>query len=211
MNANTFANIRAIIIIIIALFIVLRAFYLYSQMRNPRLFILGLTMIMIALTTTVDTIGDNISSFFHLNSYWFNYFGQTISYTFFFLSLVNSSETFLRRLLRLQIAISSLLLIVLLIGPSLPSSFPGLGVTRAILSSGRAVPCFMICLYYSGAFFKKETLFSLLMGAGFLITTLAYYIIFPRYIYPHQDQIQIAGDLLRICGYFTLLMALLWG
>ena len=208
MSANTFANIRAIVVVIIALFIVLRAFQVYSQTRSPRLFILGLTMIMIALTTTADTIGDNVS--FHLNSYWFNYFGQTTNYTFFFFSLINSSEKYLVNLIRWQIIVSALLLSVLLIGPAMPYSFPALGVIRAILSSGRAIPCLCICLYYIAAFMTKETRFSLLMGVGFLIVCMAYYMIFPRYLYPHQDTIQITGDFLRATGFATLLIALLW-
>lgn len=211
MNANTFANIRAIVVIIITLFIVLRAIKLYSQSRSPRLLILGLTMAMIALTTTTDTIGENISSFFRLNAYWFNYFGQITNYTFFFLSLISSSEKYLRNLIRWQIALFALLFIVLLIGPALPYSFPNLGLIRAILSSGRALPCFMISFYYIAAFMSKETRFSLLMSAGFLILSFAYYIIFPRYIFPNQDQLQIMGDFLRIGGFSTLLVALLRG
>jgi hypothetical protein len=209
MNANTYANIRAIVIVIITLFIMLRAFRVYSETRSTRLLILGLTMIMIALTTTADTIGENIT--FRLNSYWFNYFGQTTNFTIFFLSLLSSSEKYLRRLVRWQIVLSVLLLLLLLLGPSMPRSFPSLGVIRAILSSGRSIPCFFIAFYYIAAFFTKETRFSLLMGAGFLIVAFAYYMIFPRYILPPQEAIQTTGDLLRIFGFSTLLAALLWG
>lgn len=209
MSANTFATIRAIAVVTITLFIMLRAFRVYSQTRSTRLLILGLTMIMIALTTTADTIGDNIT--FHLNSYWFNYFGQTTNYAIFFLSLINSSEKYLRSLVRWQIALSALLLIVLVLGPAMPHSFPSLGVIRAILSSGRSIPCFFICFYYIAAFVTKETRFSLLMGAGFLLVGFAYYMIFPRYINPPQVAIQTTGDFLRIFGFGTLLAALLWG
>ena len=209
MSANTFANIRATAVVIITLFIMLRAFQVYFQTRSTRLFILAVTMIMIALTTTADTIGDNIA--FRLNSYWFNYFGQTTNYAFFFLSLVSSSEKYLRNLARWQIALSALLLILLLVGHDLPSSFPSLGVLRAIFSSGRAIPCFLICFYYIAAFMKKETRFSLLMGVGFVIIGSAYYLIFPRYINPPSYTLQIMGDFIRIFGFSTLLVALLWG
>src|SRR5690348_901390 len=209
MSANQFANIRAITLVIITLFIMLRAFQVYGQTRSTRLLILGITMIMIALTTTADTIGDNIT--FHLNSYWFNYFGQTTNFACFFLSLLSSSEKYLRKLVRWQIALSALLVIVLVMGPSFPHSFPNLGLIRAILSSGRAIPCFFICFYYIAAFVKKETRFSLLMAAGFLLVAFAYYMIFPRYISPPQNAIQTTGDFLRIIGFGTLLSALLWG
>src|SRR5690242_19949271 len=110
MNANDFANIRAIAIVVITLFIMLRAFQVYNQTHSTRLLILGITMIMIALTTSADTIGDNIT--FHLNSYWFNYFGQTTNFACFFLSLLSSSEHYLRNLVRWQIGLSLLLLII---------------------------------------------------------------------------------------------------
>lgn len=209
MSANQFANIRAIAIIVITLFIMLRAFQVYNQTRSTRLLILGITMIMIALTTTADTIGENIT--FRLNSYWFNYFGQTTNFAFFFLSLLSSSEQYLRKLVRWQIIFSVLLLIVLAMGPSFPHSFPNLGLIRAILSSGRSIPAFFICFYYIAAFVKKETRFSLLMAAGFLFVAFAYYMIFPRYINPPQDAIQTTGDFLRIIGFGTLLSALIWG
>ncbi len=209
MSANTFATIRAIAVVIITLFIMLRAFQVYFQTRSPRLLILGVTMIMIVLTTIADTIGNNIS--FHLNAYWYNYLGQTISFTFFFLSLMSGSEKYLRNLVRWQIVLSALLSIILLVGPSLPSSFPSLGVLRAIFSSGRALPCFLICLYYIAAFMKKETRFSLLMAAGFVIIGLGYYMIFPRYVDPPSYTLQTMGDFLRIIGNATLLAAMLWG
>ena len=209
MSANTYANIRAIAVVIITLLIMLRAFQVYYQTRSTRLFILGFTMIMIALTTTADTIGDNIS--FRLNSYWFNYFGQTTNDAFFFLSLLSSSEKYLRILVRWQIALSALLFILLFAGPALPHAFPTLGLLRAIFSSGRALPCFLICLYYCAAFVKKETRFSLLMGAGFMIIGLGYYMIFPRYVNPPSYDIQTTGDILRIIGNATLLVAMIWG
>jgi hypothetical protein len=209
MSANTFATVRAIIVIVISLFIMLRAFQVYFQTRTTRLLVLGLTMVMIILTTTADVIGNNIT--FHLNAYWFNYVGQTISFAFFYLSLINSSEKYLRNLVRWQIALSALLFILLLEGPALPHTFPTLGLLRAIFSSGRALPCFLICLYYFAAFVKKETCFSLLMGAGFVIIGLGYYMIFPRYVNPPSYDIQTTGDILRIIGNGILLVAMIWG
>ena len=209
MSANTFATIRAIAVVIISLFIMLRAFQVYIQTRSTRLFILGLTMVMIVLTTIADTIGNNIT--FHLNAYWFNYFGQIISFTFFFLSLISSSEKYLRKLVRWQFTLSALLFIVLLIGPDLSSSFPSLGLLRAIFSSGRAIPCFLICFYYMAAFLKKETRFSLLMATGFVVIGLGYYMIFPRYVNPPSYALQTAGDFLRIVGNAILLAAMIWG
>jgi hypothetical protein len=209
MSANTFATVRAIAVVIISLFIMLRAFQVYFQTRSTRLLILGLTMVMIILTTIADTIGNNIT--FHLNAYWFNYLGQTVSFTFFYLSLVSSSEKYLHNLVRWQIALSALLFILLIEGPALPHAFPTLGLLRAIFSSGRALPCFFICLYYFVAFVKKETRFSLLMGAGFVIIGLGYYMIFPRYVNPPSYAIQTTGDFLRIIGNATLLVAMIWG
>ena len=209
MSANNFATVRAIIVIVISLFIALRAFQVYAQTRTPRLLVLGLTMVMIILTTTADVIGNNIT--FHLNAYWFNYVGQTVSFAFFYLSLINSSEKYLRNLVRWQIALSAFLFILLIAGPALPHAFPTLGLLRAIFSSGRALPCFLICVYYCAAFLKKETRFSLLMAAGFVIIGLGYYMIFPRYVNPPSYDIQTAGDILRILGNAILLVAMIWG
>ena len=209
MSANTFATVRAIIVKVNCQFIMLRAFQVYFQTLTTRLLVLGLTMVMIILTTTADVIGNNIT--FHLNAYWFNYVGQTISFAFFYLSLINSSEKYLRNLVRWQIALSALLFILLIEGPALPHAFPTLGLLRAIFSSGRALPCFLICLYYIAAFVKKETRFSLLMGAGFVIIGLGYYMIFPRYVNPPSYDIQTTGDILRIVGNAILLVAMIWG
>lgn len=209
MSANQFATVRAVIVIVICLFIALRAFQVYYQSRTTRLLVLGLTMVMIILTTTADVIGNNIT--FHLNAYWFNYVGQAVSFAFFYFSLINSSEKYLRILVRWQIALSALLFILLFAGPALPHAFPTLGLLRAIFSSGRALPCFLICLYYCAAFVKKETRFSLLMGAGFMIIGLGYYMIFPRYVNPPSYDIQTTGDILRIIGNATLLVAMIWG
>ena len=209
MSANTFATVRAIIVIVISLFIMLRAFQVYFQTRSTRLLVLALTMIMIILTTTADVIGNNIT--FHLNAYWFNYVGQAVSFAFFYFSLIKSSEKYLHNLVRWQIAISALLFILLLEGPALPHAFPTLGLLRAIFSSGRALPCFLISLYYFAAFVKKETRFSLLMGAGFVIIGLGYYMIFPRYVNPPSYDIQTTGDILRIIGNAILLVAMIWG
>ena len=209
MNANTFATVRAIAVVVISLFIMLRAFQVYFSTRSTRLLILSLTMVMIVLTTIADVIGNNIT--FHLNAYWFNYVGQIVSFAFFYLSLISSSEKYLRNLVRWQIVLSALLFILLLEGPALPHAFPTLGLLRAIFSSGRALPCFLICLYYFAAFMKKETRFSLLMGAGFVIIGLGYYMIFPRYVNPPSYAIQTAGDYLRIIGNALLLVAMIWG
>lgn len=209
MSANEFATVRAIIVNVISLFIALRAFQVYYQTRTTRLLVLGLTMVMIIFTTTADVIGNNIT--FHLNAYWFNYVGQTISFAFFYFSLLDSSEKYLRNVVRWQLAVSALLFILLIEGPALPHAFPALGLLRAIFSSGRALPCFLICLYYFAAFLKKETRFSLLMGAGFVIIGLGYYMIFPRYVEPPSYDIQTAGDILRIIGNAILLVAMIWG
>jgi hypothetical protein len=210
MDPNTLANIRAVTVIIISLFISLRTFYLYNQARTPRLLILALAMLMIALTTTADTIGDNLHGF-HLNSYWFNYFGQDTGFIVIILSLIRSEKVYLRNLIRWQVTISVLLLFLLLIGPSLPATFPNLGVIRAILSSSRGVFCLIIFFIYVSAFFTKETLFSFLMAAAFLLLSSGYIVAVPRYVLPHQDLVQNAGDIIRIFGFTTILLAVLRG
>lgn len=210
MDPNTLANIRTLFVVVIALFISLRAFYIYGNARSPRLFILALSMLIIVLTTTLDTMGDNFKNL-HLNSYWYNYFGQDTTFFFIILSLSRSKNTYLQQLMRWQVMISLLLLVLVILGPTFPTTFPSLGVIRAILSSSRGIFCLIIFCFYFSAFVSKESRFSLLMAGAFLLLGVGYIVGFPRYILPHQDLLQTTGDIIRILGFSTLLTAVLSG
>jgi hypothetical protein len=206
MDPNFIANVLSLTLFIIALFIAFRAFYLYTKSRSRRLFILGVSMGIISLTAIAGYAGDNITSI-SLNVDWFNYIGQTVSFIFILLSFFSNSDQYLRNLIRWQITFSAFLLILLFLAPVLPPEFPAPAVTKSILSGSRGFICFIIFLYYAMAFMEKQTRFSLLMGCAFLLLCFGYTVIIPKYITP-DDFLDRSGDIIRICGQVTLLLAI---
>ncbi len=207
MDENFVANSLSLTLFVVSLFISLRAFYLYTRSRSRRLFILSLSMGMISLTAVAGYAGDNITSI-SLNVDWFNYIGQTVSYLFILLSFFSESDSYLRGLIRWQIAVSALLLILLFLAPVLPPEFPDPAITKSILSGSRGLICFIIFLYYVNVFMDKETRFSLLMSAAFLLLCIGYSIIIPKYTTPN-DVLDRSGDIMRIAGLVFLLFAVL--
>jgi hypothetical protein len=210
MGTNFIPNLLAISLFLVALFIAFRAFYIYRQTRNPRLFVLGMSMGVIALTAAADFTSSNLTNV-TLNTDWFLYIGQAVSLLFIFLSLLRSSEGYLRRLMVWHVCLSALLLGLLLLSPALPN-FPNT-IVRAVLSGSRFVFCFGILFCYVEAFQKKATRFSFLMGLSFLLLAFGYLMIFQQYFVAvsngqHFDNI---GDIIRIFGLTTLLAAVLAG
>jgi hypothetical protein len=210
MSPDLIANILSLSLFFVALFISLRAFYVYARSRSRRLFVLALSMGVIALTAVAGFAGDNVTTM-SLNVDWFNYIGQTASFLFILLSFLRSDEDYLRRLMRWQIAIPLLLLILLLLAPVLPPEFPAPAVTKTVLSGSRGVTCMIIFFYYYLAFMKKEARFSLLMSGAFLALSFGYLIILPKYIYAGMDQIDQMGDIIRVIGLVVLLVAVSLG
>lgn len=207
MDPNFIANSLSLTLFVVSLFISLRAFYLYTQSRSRRLFILSLSMGMISLTAIAGYAGDNITTM-SLNVDWFNYIGQTVSFSFILLSFFSESDSYLRSLMRWQIAVSALLLILLFLAPVLPPEFPDPAITKSLLSGSRGLICFIIFFYYAIAFMDKETRFSLLMSTAFLLLCIGYLIIIPKYTTPN-DVLDRSGDIIRIAGLVTLLFAVL--
>jgi len=207
MDENFVPNLLSLTLFFVSLFIALRALYLYTRSRSRRIFILSLSMGVISLTAVAGFAGDNVTSI-SLNVDWFNYIGQTVSYIFILLSFFKDSDAYLRNQMRWHVAASALLLILMLLAPVLPPEFPDPAVTKSILSGSRGLICFIIFYYYALAFMEKETRFSLLMGAAFLMLCFGYSIIIPKYIQPN-DALDRGGDLIRIAGLITLLLAVL--
>ena len=207
MDENFVPNLLSLTLFFVSLFIALRALYLYTRSRSRRIFILSLSMGVISLTAVAGFAGDNVTSI-SLNVDWFNYIGQTVSYIFILLSFFKDSDAYLRNLMRWHVAASALLLVLMLLAPVLPPEFPDPAVTKSILSGSRGLICFIIFYYYALAFMEKETRFSLLMGAAFLMLCFGYSIIIPKYIQPN-DALDRGGDLIRIAGLITLLLAVL--
>ncbi|MEO6893235.1 MAG: hypothetical protein ABI456_25630 [Ktedonobacteraceae bacterium] len=209
MDSNLIANLLSLTLFAVSLVIVVRSFYRYARFPNRRLFILGLSMTIIALTALAGFAGDNITAI-SLNVDWFNYIGQTVSFLFILLSLWGNSDRYLRRLTRWHIIISSLLLILLLLAPLLPSDFPDPSVTKSLLSGSRGAISLIICITYITSFMRKENHFNLLMSGAFILISLGYFIIIPKYFQPNAT-LDHVGDILRITGFLTFLVAILIG
>ncbi len=210
MSDTFIPNVLAVSLFLVALFVSIRAFYTYAQARSPRLFVLGLSMAVIALTAAADFASGNITTI-TLNTDWFLYIGQSVSLLFIFLSLLRSSIGYLRRLMFWHICISALLLGFLLLSPMLPG-FPNTAI-RAILSGSRFVFCFGILFCYVEAFQRKATRFSFLMGLSFLLLAFGYVMIFQQYFFASSNAVHFdnIGDIIRVFGLITLLVAVLVG
>jgi len=204
--ANLVQNILAIVLFLVSLFVSIRAFYVYSNTSNPRLFILGTSMGVIALTGVADFFSSNVTSV-TLNTDWFLYIGQAVSFLFIVLSFVYKTEEHLSRVMRLQILISALLLGLLFLSPTLPS-FSNIAV-QATLSGSRVVACFAVFSFYITAFMAKRTRFSLLMGVAFLLLAFGYLLIVQKYFVANADSFDQLGDIVRMFGLVTLLVATL--
>jgi hypothetical protein len=207
MSATFIPNLLAILLFVVCAFISARAFYTYAQSQSPRLFILGLSMIILALTAAADFASSNITAV-ALNTDWFLYIGQAISWLFILLSFVRSSDSYFQKLMRVHVVASILALCLLFLSPTLPD-FPNT-LVRALLSGSRCVICFGILFYYISAFLSKQTRFSLLMSVAFLLLSFGYLLILEQYFAagPNPSIFDNAGDVTRMVGFVTLLIAL---
>jgi hypothetical protein len=192
------------------LIISLRAFLLYIRARSVSLFILGLAMGTITLTMAADTFSSSGMSTVQLNTDWFLYIGQAVSFFFFFLSLTLDSNNHLRILTRWHIGVSFLLLILLGLSPMLPDVPHNL--VRIALSSLRCILCFAIFFYYVRVFMSKETRFTFLMMASFMLLAFGYLVLNLKYVpSPEQDLLDHIGDAMRICGGMVLFAGFMTG
>lgn len=209
MDQNLIANSLSLTLFFVALFIALRAFVLYAQVRGSRLCILGISMSVIALTAIASYVGDNVT-IANLNVDWFKYIAQSISFLFICLSLARGSADYQRKVLRWQLVVSGLLLLLLLLAPVLPN-FPNPPVTKTLLGGSRAVICYVIFFFYVVGFVSKERLFSLLMSASFLLQTMGYVLAIPKYSDHSMLLLDQAGDGTRIVGLIIMLVAVFLG
>lgn len=207
LQANLVQNLLAVVLCLIALFVSIRALSIYTQTHSPRLFILGISMGILALTAAADFYSSNVANI-TLNTDWFLYIGQSVSLLFILLSFLNNSDGYFQLLMRLQILASALLIGLLLLSPTLPG-FPHT-VIQALLSGSRGVICFGIFFFYISAFMSKRARFSLLMGIAFLLLAFGYIVLVQQYFVPNATSFDSVGDVIRMFGLIVLLIAILW-
>ena len=208
MSTKTITDVLNVSLFVVFLLIALRAFYLHFRVRSARLFMLGLSMGIIALTSLADFATSYIT-IVPLNTDWFLFLGQSVSFTFLLCGLMVKAEERLRRLVPYHVVTSLLLLLLLAFAPFLPA-FPNVAIQMA-LSGSRGIVCLVIFFFYTSSFMNKETRFSFLMGVTFLLLSLGYLIILPKYILPHQEFLDYVGDIMRLGGIVTMLSSFVAG
>src|SRR5579884_2027842 len=129
MDPRLLPNLLDVSFCLVALFIAVRSFDIYASLRQSRLFILGLSMVLVSLSSAADFIASYVKVI-PLHTDWFLYIGQAVGFLFILLSLVRSSDEYLRRLMNLNILAFALLLVPLLLSAALPPLDP---TVRAIL------------------------------------------------------------------------------
>jgi hypothetical protein len=106
--------------------------------------------------------------------------------------------------------ICSLLAITLLIFSPIIPDFPNLA-TKVALRGTRSILCFAIFFSYTASFMSKQTRFSFLMGAAFLLLSVGYLIIMLQYSVTSSTLFDNLGDIVRMVGLITLLIAVTIG
>jgi hypothetical protein len=184
MNARLIPNLIDVSLCLVALFIAVRSFDIYSRVRQYRLFILGLSMALVSLSAAADFTSSYVMVI-PLHTDWFLYIGQTVGFLFILLSLVRSSDTYLRGLMILNILAFALLLFLLLLSPVLPEIDI---TTRTLLGFSRLIICMLILVAYFSAYTSKPTRFSLFMCASFFFFTVDYLLTLQQYFVPTLNQ-----------------------
>jgi len=190
---------------LVSLFIAVRSFDIYARFRQYRLFILGLSMVLVSLSAAADFISSYVTVI-PLQTDWFLYIGQTVGFLFILLSLLQSSDKYLRGLMSLNIVVFIFLLILLLLSPALP---PMDLMTRTVLGFSRLIICMLILVAYFSTYMSKPTRFSLLMSISFFFFTANYLMSLQQYFVPALNQFifRDQGDISGVIGLVVLVAA----
>lgn len=195
-------NLLDVSLCLVALFIAVRSFDIYSRFRQYRLFILGLSMVLVSLSAAADFTSSYVKAV-PLHTDWFLYIGQTVGFLFILLSLARGSDGYLRGLMRLNILAFALLLILLFSSSSLPEID---ATSRTLLGLARFIICMIICIVYYSANMNKPARFSFLMSASFFFFTVDYLITMYQFYVPTISQyiFRDPGDISGVIGLAVL-------
>jgi hypothetical protein len=205
MDNRLIPNLLDVSLCLVALFIAVRSFDLYSRLRQYRLFILGLSMVLLSLSAAADFTSSYIRAV-ALHTDWFLYIGQSVGFLFILLSLAQSSDRYLRSLMNLNILVFLALLFVLFLSPALPDMSNS---ARTLFGFVRLIICmFILCAYFS-AYLNKPARFSFLMSAAFFFFTIDYLITLEQYVVPTLSQylFRAPGDITGVIGLVMLVSA----
>lgn len=208
MDNRLIPNLLDVSFCLVALFISVRSFDIYSRLRQYRLFILGLSMALVCLSAAADFTASYIKVI-PLHTDWFLYIGQAIGFLFILLSLLQNSDTYLRGLMRLNILTFAFLLILLLLSPVLPDMNT---LTRTVFGLARLIICVIILCEYFSAYISKPIRFSLFMSTSFFFFTVDYMATLQQYFATnfYQYLFRDLGDIAGVIGVGVLVAALSW-
>jgi hypothetical protein len=190
---------------LVALFIAVRSFDIYARYHQYRLFILGLSMVLVSISAAADYIASYVTAI-TLQTDWFLYIGQSVGFLFILLSLIRSSDSYLRALMRFYIVVFAFLLILLLLSPVLP---PIDMTTRTVLGFSRFFICMLILIAYFSSYVSKPSRFSLLMSISFFFFTANYLMSLQQFFVPIINQyiFRDQGDISGVIGLIVLVAA----
>jgi hypothetical protein len=205
MDPRLLPNLLDVSFCLVALFIAVRSFDIYASLRQSRLFILGLSMLLVSLSAAADFTASYVKVI-PLHTDWYLYIGQSVGFLFILLSLARSSERYLRDLMNLNILAFALLLVPLLASSALPDLDP---TTRTLFGAARLFICVLILVSYFSAYTSKPTRFSLFMCATFFFFTVDFLITFTQYYVPTASQylFRDGGDITGVIGLIVLVAA----
>jgi hypothetical protein len=205
MDPRLLPNLLDVSFALVALFIAVRSFDIYASLRQSRLFILGLSMLLVSLSSAADFTASYVKVV-PLHTDWFLYIGQAVGFLFILLSLARSSESYLRNLMNLNILAFVLLLVPLLASAALPPLDPTM---RTVLAMARLFIVLLILVSYFSAYTSKPTRFSLFMCAAFFFFTVDFLITFAQYYVPLVSQyiFRDGGDITGVVGLVVLVAA----
>ncbi len=205
MNTMLIPNLLDVSLCLVALFIAVRSFDIYARFHQYRLFILGLSMALVSLSAAADFTSNYVTAI-PLHTDWFVYIGQTVGLLFILLSLAQSSDSYLRGLMRLNIFAFALLLILLLSSAALPEMAM---TTRTLLGFTRLIICVFICIAYFSTYMNKPARFSLFMSIAFFYFTADYVMTLLQYYAPSISQalFRNSADITGVIGLVVLVAA----
>ena len=208
MNNNLIPNLLDVSLCLVALFISVRSFDIYSRSRQFRVFILGLSMALVSLSAAADFTASYITAV-ALHTDWFLYIGQAVGFLFILLSLLQRSEQYLRNLMRLNFAAFALLLILLFLSPALPMMDI---VTQTVLNLTRFIVCLLIFFVYFTAYMSKPTRFSIFMSISFFFFTADYLMTVEKNFTPvlTQSLVVALADVAGVLALVLLVGAVSW-
>lgn len=209
MDTRLISNLIDVSLCLVALFISVRSFDVYSHFRYRRLFILGLSMVLVSLSAAADFTSSYVKVI-PLNTDWFLYISQAVGFLFILLSLVQSSDKHLRVLMHLNILAFPPLIGLLLLSPALPS-IPDI-LIRTLLGGSRCLICLLIFFAYFSALTTKPTRFNLLMSASFFLLSIGYFMTMEQdfALSLNQHLLGDLGDITDMIGLVALVTAVSW-